>query len=96
MCNEALQGLVNSVTRALAEAGYVSEPDPANNSSNAPAYLKVFCQNVPKKSRVDFLNLVFDGPSGERAIIEGEEMVYIIPANLKALVERIRYNLPCA
>jgi hypothetical protein len=39
---------VATVARALGEAGYVSEPDPANNSTNAPAYLKIFCQGIPK------------------------------------------------
>jgi hypothetical protein len=95
MRNESLQALVNTVTRALTAAGYVSEPDPANNASNAPAYLKVFCQGIPKNRRVDNLNLVFSGTSCERVTIEGEETTYIVPADLKALVERVRYNLPC-
>ena len=54
MIDESLQVLVDTVTQALMAAGYVSEPDPANNASNAPAYLKVFCKDVPKNRRVDF------------------------------------------
>lgn len=94
--NGTLQALVNTVTRALTAAGYASEPDPENNASNAPAYLKVFCKDIPKRRRVDFLNIVFNGPGGEQVTIEGEETVYTMPANLKALVERIQHNLPCS
>jgi hypothetical protein len=94
MCNDAQQSIVNSVTRALTAAGYASEPDPTNNVSNAPAYLKVFCESIPKNRRVDYLNLVFGGANWETVVIEGEERCYTIPTDLKALVERIRYNLP--
>lgn len=94
--NESLQALVNTVTRALTEAGYVSEPDPANNTSHAPEYLKVFCKGVPKNKRVDFLNLVFSETGSDQVKIEGEETVYTIPTNLKALVERVQHNLPCS
>jgi hypothetical protein len=87
---------VAMVARALTEAGYVSEPDPANNSTNAPAYLKVFCQGIPKSKRVDYVNLVFGGTGGTQVKIEGEETTYPVPAKLKALVERVRHNLPCA
>jgi hypothetical protein len=96
MSDESLQALISVVTRALTGAGYASEPDLANNASNAPAYLKVFCQGIPKNRRVDYLNLVFGGTDGERVSIEGEETIYTIPADLNALVERIRFNLPCA
>ena len=96
MIDESLQALVATVTRALAEAGYVSEPDPVNNTSNAPAYLKVFCKDIPKNKRVDFLNLVFSGTGCEQVTIEGEETIYTFSAKLTALVERVRYNLPCA
>ena len=92
----SLQSLVDAVIRALAEAGYVSEPDPANNTSNAPAYLKVFCKGIPKHKRVDYLNLVFDGTDGERVTLEGETTIYAMPKDLKVLVERLRYKLPCA
>lgn len=95
MIDESLQALVNTVTRALTEAGYVSEPDPANNASDAPAYLKVFCKDLPKRRRVNFLNLVFGGIGSEQVKLEGEETIYTIPTNLKALVERVRNNLPC-
>ena len=95
MCNETLQALVDTVARALTAAGYASEPDQANNTSSAAAYLKVFCKGIPKNKRVDFLNLVFSGTGGEQVTIEGEETIYDIPANLKALIERVRYNLPC-
>jgi hypothetical protein len=94
--NGTLQALVATVTRALADAGYVSEPDPANNTSNAPEYLRVFCKDVPKRNRVDYLNLVFIGIGGEQVTIEGEETIYTLPADLKVLVERVRYNLPCS
>jgi len=90
-----LQALVDAVTRALAEAGYVSEPDPANNTSNAPAYLKVFCKGLPKNKRVDYLNLVFGETSGEQVTVEGENAIYVIPKELQALVERVRFKLPC-
>ena len=96
MIDESLKALVNTVTRALTAAGYASEPDPANNTSTAPAYLKVFCKGIPKNKRVDFLNLVFGETGGDQVNIEGEETVYTIPANLKALVERVQYNLPCS
>jgi hypothetical protein len=95
MCNETPQALVDTVTRALTAAGYASEPDPANNVLNAPAYLRVFCQGIPRSKRVDNLNLVFSGTSCERVIVEGEEEYYTLPSDLKALVERVRYNLPC-
>jgi hypothetical protein len=94
MIDESLQLPVDTVIRALTAAGYVSESDPANNASNAPVYLKVFCKGIPKNKRVDYLNLVFRGTSSEQVEIEGEETVYTIPANLKSLVERIQYNLP--
>jgi len=96
MIDESLQGPVNTVARALTAAGYLSESDPANNASNAPAYLKVFCKGIPKNKRVDYLNLVFSGTGSEQVKIEGEETVYTIPANLKSLVERVQYNLPCS
>ena len=97
MCddNGTLQAPVDTVTHALTAAGYASEPDPANNTSNASVYLKIFCKDIPKNKRVDFLNLVFSGTGGEQVTIEGEETIYDIPANLKALIERVRYNLPC-
>lgn len=96
MIEESLQALVDTVIQALTAAGYASEPDQANNVSNAPAYLKVFCKGSPKNKRVDFLNLVFGGTAGEQVKIEGEETAYDIPANLKALVERVKFNLPCS
>ena len=96
MCNETQQALVNSVARALTTAGYISEPDSANNTSNAPAYLKVFCQGIPKGGRVDNLNLVFVGAGCERVTIEGEEDCYTLPTDLKSLVERVQHNLPCS
>jgi hypothetical protein len=96
MIDETLQALVDTVARALTAAGYVSEPDHANNTSNAPAYLKVFCKDIPKRRRVDYLNLVFNGTSCERVTIEGEKAIYVIPNDLKALVDRVQYNLPCA
>ncbi len=96
MIDEPMQSLVAAVTQALAEAGYVAEPDTANNATNAPAYLKVFCKGIPKNKRVDYLNLVFGGTGGEQVKIEGEEGVYTLPAKLKSLVDRVRYNLPCA
>jgi hypothetical protein len=96
MSNESKQTPVSAVTRAISAAGYVSEPDPANNTSNAPVYLRVFCQNVPKNKRVDNLNLVFGGNNCDRVVIEGEEKLYTIPTDLNALVERVRHNLPCA
>ena len=95
MSSESIQTLVATVTRTLSDAGYVSEPDQENNTSSAPAYLKVFCKDIPKNKRVDFLNLVFSGTSGEQVTIEGEETIYAIPNDLKALVERVRNNLPC-
>lgn len=95
MIDESLQSLVNPVTRALTAAEYAAEPDSANNTSNAPAYLKVFCRDVPKNRRVDFLNFVFSEDGGDHVKIEGEETVYTIPADLNALVERVQYNLPC-
>ena len=91
-----LQSLVDAVIRALAEAGYVSEPDPANNTSNALAYLKVFCKGIPKNKRVAYLNLVFGGTGGEQVTLEGEDAIYVIPKDLKALLKRLRYKLPCA
>lgn len=94
MSTDSPQALVELVARALTAAGYVSEPDPTNNTGNAPAYLKVFCQGIPKHKRVDYLNLVFSGPNCERVTIEGEETNYDIPANVTALVERVRNNLP--
>jgi len=94
--DEAMRELVGTLSRALHAAGYVSEPDPANNTWNAPAYLKVFCRDIPKRRRVDFLNLVFDGLAGERVRIEGEDTVYRLPDDLKRLVERIAHNLPCS
>ncbi len=94
--DETLRALVDTVARALTAAGYASEPDPTNNASNAPEYLKVFCRDVPKRKQVDFLNLVFSDTGGEQVTIEGEETVYAIPNDLKALVVRVRYNLPCA
>jgi hypothetical protein len=96
MSDESLQALVLSVTRALVAVGYASEPDQANNTTSAPAYLKVFCKDIPKLKRVDYLNLVFGGTGGEQVTIEGEETVYTVPANLKALVERVQHNLPCS
>ena len=96
MIDESLQALVAAVTQALTEAGYVSEPDQANNTTNAPAYLKVFCKGIPKSKRVDYLNLVFSAAGGEQVKIEGEETTYTVPAKLKALVERVQYKLPCA
>ncbi len=96
MIDESLQGLVAAVAQALTEAGYVSEPDHANNATNAPAYLKVFCKGIPENKRVDYLNLVFSGTGGEQVKIEGEETIYTVPAKLKALVDRVRHNLPCA
>lgn len=95
MSNDPLQALVDDVSHALSQAGYACEPDPANNVTNAPAYLKVFCKGIPKNERVDYLNLVFGGISGERVEIEGEETPYTVPAKLKALVQRIQYKLPC-
>jgi hypothetical protein len=94
--NASLQVLVDTVTRALSAAGYASEPDPANNVSNAPAYLKVFCKDVSKHRRVDFVNLVFGGPTGEQVTIEGNDTVYAVPGGLKALIERLQHNLPCS
>lgn len=94
--NESLETLVGAVTRALGAAGYASEPDPDNNTSNAPAYLKVFCKDLPKRRRVDFLNVVFGGSAGEQIRIEGEDTVYTLPADLKDLVGRVRHNLPCS
>jgi hypothetical protein len=96
MSNDSLQALVDTVTRALAAAGYASEPDPANNTSNAPAYMKVFCKDIPKNKRVDYLNLVFSENGGEHVVIEGEPTDYAIPNNLNALVERVKHNLPCS
>jgi len=96
MSTDHPQALVDIVARALTAAGYVSEPDPANNTSSAPAYLKVFCQDIPKHRRVDYLNLVFSGTNCERAMIEGEGTTYDIPANLTALVERVQNKLACA
>ena len=96
MSDESLQALVNTVIRALSTAGYACESDPANNASNAPAYLKVFCKVIPKNKRVDYLNLVFGGTGSEQVRIEGEDTAYTIPADLKSLVERVQYNLPCA
>ena len=75
MIDESLQALVGTVTRALTAAGYASEPDPANNTSNAPAYIKVFCKGIPKNKRVDYLNLVFSGTNGEYVTIEGEDTI---------------------
>ena len=95
MTDDSLQVLVAEVTQALTEAGYLSEPDQANNSTNAAAYLKVFSKGIPKNKRVDYLNLVFGGAGGEQVKIEGEETTYIVPAKLKALVDRVRHNLPC-
>lgn len=95
MTDASLQSSVADVVRALAEAGYASEPDPANNVANAPAYLKVFCKNLSKYERVDYLNLVFSGTAGDEVTIEGEETSFSIPAKTKDLVERIRYKLPC-
>ena len=94
MSTDSPQAQVDIVTRTLTAAGYVSEPDPANNTGNAPAYLKVFCHGIPKHRRVDYLNLVFSGPNCERVTIEGEPTTYDIPANLTALVERVQNNLP--
>ena len=94
--DETHQAQVNTETRALTAAGYISQPDPANNASNALAYLKVFCQGIPKDKRVDFLNLVFTGSSCEQVTIEGEEAVYNIPKDLKTLIERVEYKLPCS
>jgi hypothetical protein len=94
MSTDHPQALVDTVARALTAAGYVSEPDPENNTWNAPAYLKVFSQHIPKHSRVDYLNLVFSGTNCERVAIEGEQTTYDIPANLPALVERVQNNLP--
>ena len=51
---------------------------------------------IPKSKRVDYLNLLFSGAGGEQVQIEGEETIYTVPAKLKVLVERVRYNLPCA
>ena len=96
MTDDSLQGLVAAVTQALTEAGYISEPDQPNNTTNAPAYLKVFCKSIPKSKRVDYLNLVFGGAGGEQVKIEGEETMYTVPAKVKALVDRVRHNLPCA
>jgi len=84
------------IAHALTAAGYASEPDQANNTSNAPGYLKVFCKSTPKNKRVDYLNLVFIGTGSEQVTIEGEETAYTIPASLKALVEPVQYNLPCS
>lgn len=95
MIADSLQALVAEVTRALAEAGYVSESDPANNVTSAPAYLKVFCKGISKNKRVDYLNLVFSGNAGEQVTIEGEETSFPVPSKTKDLVERIRYKLPC-
>jgi len=89
-----LQARVDTVTRALTAAGYASEPDPANNTSNAPEYLKVFWRGLAKNKRVDFLNLVFSGTNGEKVTIEGEDLGYSIPSDLKALIERVQHNLP--
>jgi hypothetical protein len=94
MSPDSPQALVDLVARALTAAGYVSEPDPTNNTGNAPAYLKVFSRDIPKHKRVDYLNLVFSGPNCERVVIEGEETHYGIPANLAALVGRVQNNLP--
>ena len=44
---------------------------------------------------MDYLNLLFSGAGGQ-VQIEGEETIYTVPAKLKVLVERVRYNLPCA
>ena len=96
MTHESVQALVDSVTRALTAVGYSSEPDPGNNTLDAPAYLRVFCKGIPKNKRVDFLNLVFNVTEGEQVMIEGEETVYTIPANVEALIERIQHNLPCS
>ena len=96
MTDESLQALVDTVTRVLTAAGYASEPDPANNTSIAPEYLMVFCKAISKNKRVDFLNLVFTGASGEQVTIEGEETIYTMPGDLKALVERVQHNQPCA
>lgn len=96
MSNDPLPAPVATVTQALIAAGYAVEPDPANNTSNAPAYLKVFCRGIPKHQRVDYLNLVFSEPSCNRVTIEGEGTIYEIPADLKAAVERVRNNLPCS
>ncbi|HEY5961592.1 MAG TPA: hypothetical protein VIV60_33765, partial [Polyangiaceae bacterium] len=85
-----LQSLVEAVTRALSAAGYASEPDPSNNTSNAPAYLKVFCKDLPKRRRVDYVNLVFGGLAGEQVRLEGEEKIYTMPGDVKALVERVQ------
>jgi hypothetical protein len=95
MIDEPLRAQVSLVTRALNAAGYASEPDPANNTSNAIAYLKVFCKDLPKRRRVDFLNLVFSGPNGEQVKIEGDDTTYTLPDRLQALVDRVRFNLPC-
>lgn len=95
MIDGSLQALVADLAQALSEAGYVSEPDPTNNITNAPAYLKVFCKGISKNKRVDYLNLVFSGNTGERVTIEGEETSFSVPAQTRELVERIRYKLPC-
>jgi hypothetical protein len=95
MTDDSLRSTVTDVIRALNEAGYASEPDPGNNVANAPAYLKVFCKGVSKDNRVDYLNLVFGGTAGEQVTIEGEQTSFPIPAEMRDLVERIRYKLPC-
>jgi hypothetical protein len=45
---------------------------------------------------VDYLNFAFGGSGGTQVTIEGEETTYPVPTKLKALVERVRHNLPCA
>jgi len=95
MSEETLQTVVTTVTRALADAGYASEPDPANNATAAPAYLKVFCRSTSKSKRVDYLNLVFSETGHEDVRIEGEPTIYDVPGKLNALLTRVRHNLPC-